>query len=184
MSESYREQIARLQAAANESIQAERENRVNELADQTLGWWEEARRHDIEGDHADAVYCAREAGELTREWQAEMAKLPQQISNRKLAWMQRNPQLVQHPHFAPLADFFHNWVTRQMGVPDDSDAYEELMHKALTPGGDYQEDATPNEMVHKIQTTSKYANLGGRFTAQDYNRGVNALIHARRNGYV
>src|SRR5262245_27535996 len=91
MGENYRQQIARLQAAAEQSIQADRENRINELASETLDLWEEARTADNNGDTESALYYSREAGERTRQWQAEMAQMPQQLSERKIRWMQRNP---------------------------------------------------------------------------------------------
>jgi hypothetical protein len=188
MGENYYEQIARLQQAANESVIADRTNRVNALASETLELWQEATEADREGDHDSALYYSREAGEKTREWQAEMAQLPQQppqLSERKQRWMQKNPTLVNDPRFPAWADALHNYITGpMMRVKDDSDEYEFLMNMALSPGGDYQADWTADDVVKHLQEHSKVANLGGKFTGADYNRGVNQLINAKRNGYV
>jgi hypothetical protein len=185
--DNYYQQIARLQAQAQESIIADRTNQANALAHETLQLWEQATEADREGDAETALELSRQAGERTAEWQQVMAQLPQQpqqLSERKLRWMQKNPTLVNDPRFAQIADFYHNWVTQTMNVKEDSDQYEELMSKALMPGGDYQPEWTPDDVVRHLQEHSKVANTGGRFTAQDYNRGVQQLINAKRNGYV
>jgi hypothetical protein len=183
--ENYYEQIARLQAAANESLIADRTNQVNALAHETLELWEQAREADREGDAETALELSKQAGERTAEWQQVMAQLPQQpqqLSETKLNWMQQRGDLVNDPRFQPLATFYHDWVTKQMAVPEDSPAYVELMSKALEPDN-YKPTPTPDDIVHELQTNSKYANLGGRFTPQEYNRQVQRLIYEKQMGW-
>jgi hypothetical protein len=184
--ENYYEQVARLQAAANESIAADRTNRINELASEVLDLWEEARTADNNGDHDSALYYSKEAGEKTRAWQQEMAQLPpepQQLSQTKLNWMRQRGDLVSDPRFAQVADFWHRYVTGVMRIPEDSLSYVECMSRALEPEN-YQPFPTPDDIVRDLATNSKVANLGGKFTGADYNRGVQQLINARKNGYV
>jgi len=184
--EHYREQIARLAQRAQESALADQYNEALQLDREMQENWAAAVEYDREGDDENANFYAKEANAKAAELQQALAKMPQQpqqLSETKLKWLRQRQDLVAHPHFEPLANFYHQWVTQNMGVQEDSPAYVELMSKALEPAN-YQPTPTPDDIVHELATNSKVANLGGRFTGADYNRGVNQLINAKRNGYV
>jgi hypothetical protein len=188
MSENYREQIARLAQRAQEAALADQYNEAVRLDREMREDWENAVSCDNQGDDDGANFYAQQANAKAAEVQQKVALLqqcqPPQLSERKQRWMQRNPTLVNDPRFPAWADACHNYITGNMRVQDDSDAYEELMSFALKPGGDYQEDWTPDDVVKHLQEHSKVANLGGKYSGADYNRGVNQLINAKRNGYV
>jgi hypothetical protein len=108
--------------------------------------------------------------ESERDLQAFMTPTqPQQFTPEEIKWAQRRPDLVAHPNFMPTAAFYHDHITKNMGVPRGTKAYTDLMTEALEPGGDYQPQPTPDDIVENIRKTSKY---GKDFTANDYNRGV------------
>jgi hypothetical protein len=183
--ENYREQIARLAQEAHAREIAALETEANELNLQAQDLWEQAAQADNDGDGDYAVELARMANEKNQELQSKLAQLPpqpQQFSERKMRWMQKNPEVVKHPQFAQQADAWHNYVVNNMGVPDDSDNYEELMDHALTPGGDYQSMPTPDDMIKTINETSRFCDpsRGGKpLTAKDWNRQV-ARINKQR----
>jgi hypothetical protein len=144
------------------------------------------------GDTDSALYYSREAGERTKEWQAEMNQLPQpQFTQQELEYMRQRPDLVANPQ---AVNFYADYIQRNMGVPrtlpasTDGEAprsnpqFLELMSHVVEPTG-YQPLPTPDDIVHELQTNSRYANLGGKFSPRDYNRGVATLIEAKKRGF-
>jgi hypothetical protein len=184
--ENYREQIARLAQEAHAREVAAAETEANQLNVEANELWEQAKQADDSGDGDYAIELARLANQKNQELQSKLAQLPQpqQYSERKVKWAQRRPDLVNHPQFAQYADFYHNYVTQNMGVPDDSDNYEELMTAALEPGGDYQPTPTADDIIKTINETSKYCDptRGGKpLTGKDWNKQV-ARIRKERGG--
>lgn len=191
--ETYPEQIARLQREAQQSEVAALESEATNLSSEVADLWEQAAAADSSGYAEEALALMREANAKARQMNDLQARLPQApaFTGEELDWMGRRPDIVGDPRFQQTASFYHDWVTKQMGVPRflpgagedglprNNPQYIELMQKALEPANYSPPVASPDELIQTIRETSKY---GKDLTAREYNRGVEYLISEKRKG--
>jgi hypothetical protein len=188
----YREQLAALNERAAQSELAGLQSDVLNLNQEMENLWDQAAQAQNDGDEETALYYAREARAKTADLQSALARLPQPqqpiISETKQQMLIPRMDLVTDPNygqnhwsiqskysgpranpsFLDVAQGAHNFSTQQLGHKDDSPEYQSYMTNYLEPPG-YQKAWTANDVVSHLQQESKYANLGGKFTARDYN---------------
>ena len=190
--ETYHEQIARLQREAYESQATALLNESERLRDEVVQAWNAAASAENEGDEGTKQYYQEQAIARTAEWQDVNARLPQpqgpRFTGEELDYMGRRPDLSQ---FQQTAAFYHEHITRNMGVPRflpgvgedglprSNPQYIELMAKVLEPANYEPPVASPDELIKTINETSRY---GKDLTAREYNRNVGRLIEAKKRG--
>jgi hypothetical protein len=135
------------------------------------------------GDHDGARWMVQQASEyeqsaanLARELDQLQAQgvgvgnQPQGLSPAKQAWIARRQDLAAKPTAADHATRWHWHLTQNMGVPEDSENYFELMSHAMEPTG-YQPQATPDDIAVECG-----------LTADEYNEQVKRLWREKQRG--
>jgi hypothetical protein len=92
------------------------------------------------------------------------------LSPAKQAWIARRQDLAANPLIVQGAAYFHDYITKQMGVPDDSPQYFELMSMVVEPQN-YQPMMSPTEA----------AKISG-LDAKTYNEGVKRFLQEKAAG--
>jgi hypothetical protein len=156
--ETRREMLA--QEASNLAEDINRENQA-------------AREHLKNGDTEAAQGAMENIMRLEADLQSRYLELgprdENQMSAAKQAWIARRRDLI-NPVTVEGAGLFHDYITKKMGVRDDSPEYFELMGHVLEPDN-YQPMITPDEA----------AKISG-VDARTYNQGVRQFMAEKAAG--
>jgi hypothetical protein len=135
---------------------------------------ENAREYLKQGDTENAQLTMQRIMELEQQLQERYLQLgPQEenpLSPAKQAWIAQRQDLAANPVIVQGAAYFHDYITKTMGVPDDSPQYFELMSMVVEPQN-YQPMMTPNEA----------AKISG-LDAKTYNNGVRRFLSEKAAG--
>ena len=183
MAEDYAATIADIRAEVAMRRQAQLEGEARQLYNEVREQQNLASEALARNDRTTAEYHVEEMNQKEQKLALVASQLPPPpreytpAEQRKIAWMQRRPDLVANPQFQRTADWWHNYITSR-GVPDGSKKYEEMMTTALEPQG-YQPPINGDDVLKMVQS-SKY---GRGTTPQQFNRWVQQIQNRKAKGF-